>query len=164
MARASRRLSDAGNSILFEKLNVRQASCELFLVYLNGESNPRVEFWWQAFFLLWAGKLFFVEVMFYKSFTAVKCLSMSIAHFQNAELTQWEKNYRIYPCISRVSGTRFLDKISGVDLYRGNVFGHVAAESSCMWYEKKTPLLPVLYYHTSLILAYMQYLRAGQFL
>ena len=26
-----------------------------------------------------------------------------------------------------------------------------------MWYEKKTPLLPVLYYHTSLILAYMQY-------
>ena len=26
-----------------------------------------------------------------------------------------------------------------------------------MWYEKKTPLLPVLYYHTSFILAYMQY-------
>ena len=53
----------------------------------------KVEFRWQAFFLLWAGKLFFVEVMFYKSSTAVKCLCMSIAHFQNAELTEWERNW-----------------------------------------------------------------------
>ena len=39
-------------------------------------------------------------------------------------------HYRTYSCISRVSGTQFEGKISGVDLYTSNVFGHVAAESS----------------------------------
>ena len=56
-------------------------------------------------------------------------------------ITKIKNAYRIYSCISQVSGTRFYGKISGVDLYTSNVFEHVAAESSCIRYEKKTALL-----------------------
>ena len=38
--------------------------------------------------------------------------------------------YRVYSCINRISGRRFQGKIFGVDLYKNNVYGHVAAE----WY------------------------------
>ena len=61
-------------------------------------------------------------------FTLKNDLCYGMVFAKLSSILIYKTTYRIYRCISRVSGTRLLDKISGVDLYTGNVFGHVAAE------------------------------------